>query len=146
MPGTPCGAGLWMGLGQLTKGPVAVLVPGAAVLLFIAGEPRAVWRERLVTLLGDGRAWALMLVVAVPWYAYALDRHGQAFIDGFFIRHNLARYGGTLEGHGGSVGYYLLVAPLLMLPWTPVLGAGGRPGARAVAGAARALPAGLGGV
>lgn len=115
-------AGLWMGLGLLTKGPVAVLVPGAAVLLFIAGEPRAVWRERLVTLLGDGRAWALMLVVAVPWYAYALDRHGQAFIDGFFIRHNLARYGGTLEGHGGSVGYYLLVLPLLMLPWTPVLG------------------------
>jgi len=115
-------AGLWLGLGLLTKGPVAVLVPGAAALLFIATEPRAVWRGRLVALLGDGRAWALMLVVTVPWYAYALHRHGQAFIDGFFIRHNLARYGGTLEGHGGSVGYYLLVLPLLMLPWTPLLG------------------------
>lgn len=114
--------GLWMGLGLLTKGPVAVLVPGAAALLFIATEPRSTWRARLVALLGDGRAWALMLVVAVPWYAYALHRHGQAFIDGFFIRHNLARYGGTLEGHGGSVGYYLLVLPLLMLPWTPLLG------------------------
>jgi 4-amino-4-deoxy-L-arabinose transferase-like glycosyltransferase len=115
-------AGLWMGLGLLTKGPVAVLVPGAAVLLFIAAEPRSAWRTRLAALLGDGRAWALVLAVALPWYAYALHRHGQAFIDGFFIRHNLARYGGTLEGHGGSVGYYLLVLPLLMLPWTPLLG------------------------
>jgi len=117
------GAGLVDGgWGCWTKGPVAVLVPGAAALLFIATEPRSTWRPRLAALLGEWRAWALMLAVAVPWYAYALHRHGQAFIDGFFIRHNLARYGGTLEGHGGSIGYYLLVLPLLMLPWTPLLG------------------------
>lgn len=120
-------AAVWIGLGILTKGPVAVLVPGAALLCWLLTSKQ--WR-RLPTLLADGRAWALMLVIALPWYAYALHRHGMAFVDGFFIKHNLSRYGGTLEGHGGSLGYYLVVMPLLLMPWTPLL-AGVLRGARA---------------
>jgi 4-amino-4-deoxy-L-arabinose transferase-like glycosyltransferase len=57
----------------------------------------------------------------VPWYAYELHRDGQAFIDGFLIRHNLARYSSPLEKHGGSIGYYFVVLPLLLLPWAPLL-------------------------
>ena len=108
----------WIGLGLLAKGPVAVLVPGATVLLYclFSGRPKAAWRA-----FSDARGWALLLVIALPWYAYALHRHGQAFVDGFFIRHNLARYGSVLEGHSGSVLYYLLVLPLLLLPWSALL-------------------------
>jgi 4-amino-4-deoxy-L-arabinose transferase-like glycosyltransferase len=112
----------WMGLGLLVKGPVAVLVPGAALVLWLfASMP---WREalrRLGAALADVWAWLLLLGIAVPWYAYALHRHGLAFIDGFFVRHNLARYTSPLEQHGGSLGYYLVVLPLLLLPWTPLL-------------------------
>lgn len=115
-------AGLWMGLGILTKGPVAVIVPGAAVLIWVITSGRsAVW-PRMKALLGDLPAWAVMLLVALPWYAYALNRHGMAFVEGFFIRHNLQRYGGTLEGHGGSLGYYFVMLPLLLLPWSVLLG------------------------
>lgn len=114
-------AGLWIGLGLLTKGPVAVVVPGAAVLLWIAGTPRAQWADRLRALLGDAVAWTVMLAVALPWYAYALHRHGMAFVDGFFMRHNVERFAGTLEGHGGSLAYYVVVIPLLLLPWTALL-------------------------
>lgn len=113
---------LWIGLGLLTKGPIALIVPGAAALVFIATHRSQVPAgTRLRGLLGDGTAWALMLAVALPWYALMLAQHGQAFVDGFLVRHNLSRYQGTLEGHGGSLGYYLLVLPLLMLPWTPLL-------------------------
>jgi 4-amino-4-deoxy-L-arabinose transferase-like glycosyltransferase len=111
-------AAVWIALGILTKGPVAVLVPGAAVFVWLVASRQ--W-GRLRPLLGDGVAWALLLVIALPWYAYALHRHGMAFVDGFFVKHNLSRYGGTLEGHGGSVGYYLVVMPLLLMPWTPLL-------------------------
>jgi 4-amino-4-deoxy-L-arabinose transferase-like glycosyltransferase len=112
----------WMGLGLLAKGPVAVLLPVAAagVWLVSAGDWRALGR-RIVQAVSDLPAWALLLVIAVPWYAYALHRHGQAFIDGFFVRHNLARYTGTLEQHGGGWAYYLVVMPLLLLPWAPLL-------------------------
>ncbi len=109
---------LWVGLGLLTKGPIAVLVPGAATLLYCLSAGR--WRDWLRSAF-DWRGWALALVIALPWYAYALHRHGQDFIDGFFVKHNLARYGGTLEGHGGSIGYYLVLLPLLLLPWSGLL-------------------------
>jgi 4-amino-4-deoxy-L-arabinose transferase-like glycosyltransferase len=111
-------AAVWIGLGILTKGPVALLVPGAAVGLWVLTSRQ--W-PKLRALLSDGPAWALLLGIALPWYVYALQRHGMAFVDGFFVKHNLSRYGGTLEGHGGSVGYYLVVMPLLLMPWTPLL-------------------------
>jgi 4-amino-4-deoxy-L-arabinose transferase-like glycosyltransferase len=115
-------AGLWVGLGLLTKGPVAMLVPGAAALIFVlTSVPPGARMGRLRGLVGDGVAWAIMAAVALPWYAYALQRHGMAFVEGFLLRHNLQRYGGTLEGHGGSAVYYLVVLPILMLPWTPLL-------------------------
>lgn len=112
----------WMGMGLLVKGPVAVVVPGGALVLWLALS--LPWREalrRLGRAAGDGWGWALLLGIAVPWYAYELHRDGQAFIDGFLIRHNLARYSSPLEKHGGSIGYYFVVLPLLLLPWTPLL-------------------------
>ncbi|MBT9595131.1 MAG: glycosyltransferase family 39 protein [Vitreoscilla sp.] len=114
----------WMGLGLLAKGPVAVLVPVAAagVWLLATFDWRYIVR-RVRQAVSDWRAWALLIGIAAPWYAYALHRHGQAFVDGFFVRHNLSRYTGTMEQHGGGWAYYLVVMPLLLLPWAPLLAA-----------------------
>jgi 4-amino-4-deoxy-L-arabinose transferase-like glycosyltransferase len=59
--------------------------------------------------------------VAGPWYAAVYARDGQAFIDGFFLRHNLNRFADTMEGHGGALYYFLVVAPILVLPYTSLL-------------------------
>ena len=48
----------------------------------------------------------------------ALIIHGQDFIDGFILKHNVKRFTGTLEGHAGSLFYYVIAVPLLLLPWT----------------------------
>lgn len=112
----------WMGAGLLVKGPVAVVVPGAALVLWLALS--LPWREalrRLGRTAGDAWGWGLLLLISVPWYVYAIHRDGQAFIDGFFVRHNLARYSSPLEHHSGSLFYYVVVLPLLLLPWTPLL-------------------------
>lgn len=112
----------WMGLGLLAKGPVAVLVPVAAAGLWLitAWDWRFALR-RVGQAVSDLPAWALLIGIAAPWYAYALERHGQAFIDGFFVRHNLARYSAAMEQHGGHWATYLGVLPLLLLPWAPLL-------------------------
>jgi len=108
----------WIGLGLLAKGPVAFLVPAAAAALWLlVGRDRS----RLVRLVADPTAWLIMLALSVPWYAYALWRHGMAFVDGFLLHHNLQRFTGSLEGHKGSLFYYVALLPLLMLPWTPLL-------------------------
>jgi 4-amino-4-deoxy-L-arabinose transferase-like glycosyltransferase len=58
----------------------------------------------------------ILTAIAAPWYAYAYALHGQDFIDGFIMRHNVQRFSGSLEGHGGSAFYYLIAVPLLLLP------------------------------
>ncbi len=110
----------WVGLGLLVKGPVAALVPGAAFLLWVAASGQ--W-ARLRQAALDGWGWALLVGIAAPWYAYALHRHGMAFVEGFLLKHNVQRFSGPMEGHGGSLGYYVAALPLLAMPWAPLLAA-----------------------
>lgn len=111
-------AAAWLGLGALTKGPVALLIPGVTLLLWSLASDRG---RRLRQALCDLQSWALLLGICLPWYVYAWQRHGDAFIDGFFLRHNLDRFGGPMEGHGGSLLYYAVVLPLIWLPWSALL-------------------------
>jgi 4-amino-4-deoxy-L-arabinose transferase-like glycosyltransferase len=108
----------WVGLGLLVKGPVAILVPGAAFFLWCATSRR--W-SLLWSALRDAWGWVLLLVIAVPWYAYALHRDGMAFVDGFLMHHNVDRFTGTVGGHRGALGYYVLMLPVLALPWAPLM-------------------------
>ena len=109
---------VWVGLGVLVKGPVAVLIPLAALVLAVLAQRDLglLWHT-----LRNGRAWVWLVLIALPWYGYALWRHGQAFIDGFFLKHNIERFSAPMEGHAGSWLYFLAVAPLLWMPWSPLL-------------------------
>lgn len=105
----------WMGLGLLTKGPIALVIPFAvsAVTFALRGKWRMWWKAVL-----DPAGWAILLAVAGPWYLLEYREQGQAFIDGFLLRHNVDRFRHTLQGHGGSVLYYLPVLLLLLLPYS----------------------------
>jgi len=109
---------VWIGLGVLTKGPIAALIPVAVTLLYalLSGRLRDWLRAAF-----DPVGWLLLAAIVAPWYGYALHRHGRAFIEGFFVKHNLQRFSGTLEGHSGSLVYYVVAVPLLLLPWTGLL-------------------------
>jgi 4-amino-4-deoxy-L-arabinose transferase-like glycosyltransferase len=109
---------LWMGLGLLTKGPIAVLIPAAVSLAYCLSARRL--RDWLRAVL-DVPGWILLLAVALPWYLAQWHLHGREFVDGFIVRHNLERFHGTLEGHGGSLFYYVVLAPALLLPWSALL-------------------------
>jgi 4-amino-4-deoxy-L-arabinose transferase-like glycosyltransferase len=106
---------LWIGLGLLTKGPVALLVPGAASLLAFSllGKTRDWWRA-----VRDPACWAILLAVAMPWYLLEYAYRGDAFLSGFFLRHNVERFLSPLQGHGGSLLYYLPAVLFLLLPYT----------------------------
>ena len=108
----------WIGVGLLAKGPVALLIPAAAAGLWLASNRD---RSRLLRLVSDPIAWALMVAIAAPWYAYAIAKHGMAFVNGFLLHHNVERFTGSLEGHAGSLFYYVVVLPVAMMPWAPLL-------------------------
>ena len=107
-----------IGLGFLTKGPVAVLIPLAVSFLFFAikGELKA-WLKMVFDPVGIG----LFAVIALPWYVAEYLRQGDAFVQGFFFKHNLDRFSGSMEQHGGGILYYPLVVLAGSLPFTALL-------------------------
>jgi 4-amino-4-deoxy-L-arabinose transferase-like glycosyltransferase len=72
------------------------------------------WRKAVA----DPVCWLILLAVAGPWYLLEYQRQGQAFIDGFFLRHNVERFVSPLQGHSGGLLYYVPVVLLLLLPFT----------------------------
>jgi 4-amino-4-deoxy-L-arabinose transferase-like glycosyltransferase len=105
----------WMALGLLTKGPVALLVPFAASGLAFALQGQ--WRQWLRAVF-DPLGWLLLAAVAAPWYVLEYMRQGDAFIAGFFMRHNVERFMSPLQGHSGNLLYYVPVVLLVLLPYT----------------------------
>jgi 4-amino-4-deoxy-L-arabinose transferase-like glycosyltransferase len=106
---------LWSGLGFLTKGPVAVAIPLAAAFLLALVRGQLL---RYLKAIFSPVGWVIFFAVAGPWYWAAYARDGQAFIDGFFLSHNLNRFADTMEGHGGAIYYFVPVALLILLPHT----------------------------
>ncbi len=104
----------WIGLGFLTKGPVAVLFPVLASAIFYLTERRlADWARAVFNPLGI----ALFLAIVVPWHIFVYLDQGTAFFEGFYLKHNLSRYSDAMEGHSGSPFYYVVWVPLALMPF-----------------------------
>ena len=105
----------FVGLSLLAKGLVGIVIPVGVLGLYHLFQRRLPGRHLLISLV-----WGLplALTVAASWYAPVIRRHGWPFIDQFFIQHHFARYISNKYHHAQPVYYYLLVVPLLALPWT----------------------------
>ncbi len=96
-----------MSLGVLSKGPVSIALPGAAVLAWLIWEKK--WKEIF--------SWKILLAgivflaVATPWYFAVHKATNGEWTRGFFIDNNLNRFSDTMEGHGGI----FLLVPLFVL-------------------------------
>ena len=106
---------LWLGLGFLTKGPVAVFFPLLVSFLYFASlKDLRNWLRAVFAPLG----WLVFIVVAGPWYLAIFIDDGPGFFRSFFMEHNVGRYGGVKHGHSGFFGYYFVMLPLVLLPFT----------------------------
>ncbi|MBM3162804.1 MAG: glycosyltransferase family 39 protein [Chlorobi bacterium] len=106
------------GLGVLTKGPVAILIPGSVSLLFFMVERKPKeWFRTVLNL----PAILLFLGIVMPWYTLEYLDQGMAFIEGFLFKHNVNRFSSSLEGHSGSLFYYLPVLLAGLMPFTGLL-------------------------
>jgi len=107
-----------IGLGFLAKGPVAVLIPFVVTFLFcVLRRDLKTWARAVFDPLG----LLLFAAIALPWYAVILHKEGWPFVQGFFLKHNVDRFGGTLQGHAGSLVYYIPVVLIGTLPFTALL-------------------------
>ncbi len=109
---------LWLSLGILTKGPVAILIPGGALMLWTLASQQWRW---LMWALAYPTGWALLAAILAPWLIGIYDAQGLDFWREFIFRHNLERFTGNLHGHGGHPLYYLFVMPLMLLPYSALV-------------------------
>ncbi|WP_430462265.1 ArnT family glycosyltransferase [Thalassolituus sp. LLYu03] len=107
-----------MALGVLTKGPVAVAVPLMVAALFYLSH--GLHREFLKAIFFIP-GWVLFVAIAAPWYLLEYQAQGQAFIDGFFLKHNVNRFNNAMEGHDGGFLFYPLVLPFVLAPFGGLL-------------------------
>jgi 4-amino-4-deoxy-L-arabinose transferase-like glycosyltransferase len=107
-----------MGLGVLTKGPVALLVPLAVAL------PWAIWRRRPGRLVERFAPLALLGVV-LPWL-WLVSRADPGFLHYALVTETWSRLTSNELKRDAPVWYYLPVALLGALPWSLVPLAGWR--------------------
>src|SRR6476620_7883700 len=104
-----------VGLGVLTKGPVAAALPGLvfAIYLVVHGELRRV-REMMIP-----TGVVVVLAIVVPWYAALYHRYGWTCITSFFVGENIARYteGIGVETRRGPL-FYIPVVFSDSFPWS----------------------------
>lgn len=108
-----------IGLGVLTKGPMAIALPGLVMLLFLWLSGRLSWKT-----VWKHEPWTgviIVALVAVPWYYLVHQKTGGEWTEGFFFKHNLNRFSKTMEGHGGIFLLTFVYVLAGMLPYTVYL-------------------------
>jgi 4-amino-4-deoxy-L-arabinose transferase-like glycosyltransferase len=105
--------GAALGLGFLTKGPVALLLPGLGILLllFERGWPR-------LSIGGVASAVALFALLGLGWFAAVYARLGAAPLDYFFLRENVERFAGETYDSSRSPLFYLGTYLAEGAPWS----------------------------
>jgi 4-amino-4-deoxy-L-arabinose transferase-like glycosyltransferase len=109
---------VFVGLSLLAKGLVGIVIPVSVIGAYY------LFRRRLPSpKIFRSLFWGvpLALAVAATWYAPVIWRHGWPFIDQFIIQHHFARYVTSKYHHTKPAYYFLLIFPLLCLPWTAFL-------------------------
>ena len=109
-------AALWVGLGILTKGPIALLLPG-----LVSAGYLAIRRIRI----GGAGSWTgpvlLAGVLGGSWYFIEWARHGWEFVRIVIGYYTVTRFVGVVEGQAGPWWYYAPVFGIGAFPWTAFL-------------------------
>lgn len=102
------------GMAVLAKGPVGLVLPATAWIVFL------VWERRWTMLLDRRLGWGTLafILIALPWYILVGAVTHANFLTGFIMKHNVDRFMATMEGHRGSIFYYPVVMLAGSMPWS----------------------------
>lgn len=106
-----------IGLGMLTKGPVALVLPALACAVWFTVEGR--WSD--LRRMGLVSGALIVLAIVAPWYMALYARHGWGPVLGFFVGENLDRYTTSMVPGDRNLLFYLPVLFGDLFPWAPLL-------------------------
>jgi 4-amino-4-deoxy-L-arabinose transferase-like glycosyltransferase len=115
-----------MALATLSKGPVAVVLSGGALVAYLAFTRD--WK--LLGTLAIVRGLAVFVLVAGPWFI-AVSRANPEFARFFFIHEHVERFLTTEHRREGPIWYFVPVLCAGLLPWLSIAAVSLRPAWRA---------------
>ena len=105
------------GLGVLTKGPIAVVLPALAILISLVVERRLTDLARMMIPAGI----IIVSLIVLPWYAALYAQHGWVHIKEFFLDENVMRYTQPFGAARRGVLFYVPVLLSDLFPWSLLL-------------------------
>ena len=103
-----------LGFATLAKGPVGAVLPGLAIVIFLAVRKHLVFLRQLHVIAGG----LIVLLIAGSWYALALWQGGYDFFTKQIMKENVLRFFTSDAGHEHPFYYFLPNLFLGMAPWS----------------------------
>ena len=103
-----------IGLGVMTKGPVAAVLPAAALIVYLAIYRRLESLREMMLPAG----LVIIAAIVLPWYVAIYFQHGWDHIKTFILQDNLSRYTQSVWGPRRGIFFY---GPALIgdfFPWS----------------------------
>jgi 4-amino-4-deoxy-L-arabinose transferase-like glycosyltransferase len=103
-----------IGLGIMTKGPVAAALPAAALIVYLAIYRRLEKLREMMLPTG----FVIIAAIVLPWYIAIYLQHGWGHIETFILQDNLSRYTQAVWGPRRGIFFY---GPALigdLFPWS----------------------------
>jgi 4-amino-4-deoxy-L-arabinose transferase-like glycosyltransferase len=97
----------------LAKGPVAIVLLGATIVLFLFFEKRLSFMKEVASPAG----LALFAVIAVPWFVVMCIRE-KGFFDFFFVDQHILRFFTSKHKRSGPFYYFFPVLFGSLFPWS----------------------------
>ena len=107
---------VWLALATLAKGPVALILVGGTILIYLLTERRLSFLKDLL----NRKDILLYLLVAAPWFI-AISMKEKEFFSFFFVDQHVLRFLTTKHNRSGPVYYFVPVLLGAMLPWSVFL-------------------------
>lgn len=102
-----------VGISTLAKGPLGILLPALVAGVFVVLKRK--WNVMAKFCFHPGVI--LMLLLGAGWYAIAVTRGGEGFVDRQILQENLSRFFGG-SGHNHPVYFYIPYLFSQGLPWS----------------------------
>ena len=104
-----------LGLAILTKGPVAVVIVGLTLIIFLSTQDN--WQNLLLRI-KPLQGILITLLISTPWYLIVFLKEGQNFLASFFGYHNLQRYTSVVNNHTEPWWFFLYILLIGSLPFS----------------------------
>lgn len=100
----------------LVKGPMAILLPGLILSIFLLIQKRISWKDFGQYRLLQGVA--IFCLIALPWYVMVGMQTQGIWLEQFLFKHNVGRFTKTMEGHKGFPLASLVILIVGTLPFS----------------------------